>query len=72
MSDDLTRACLSVGNLAGEHERLRTVSAADEVSFIDIRDRAARLCQLADTEAVLKPAREIIILCERALARRNP
>ena len=45
---------------------------ADEVNMIDVRDRAARLCQLAETEAVLKPAREIIIICELALARRNP
>jgi hypothetical protein len=28
MSDDLTRACLAVGNLAGNHERLRAAVKA--------------------------------------------
>jgi hypothetical protein len=42
-----------------------------QAAILTIRDRAARLANEAETEAVLKPAREIIIQCERVLERHN-
>lgn len=44
MNDDLTRACLSVGNLAGEHERLREKSEAQNA----LLNRADDMLRRAD------------------------
>lgn len=57
----VSECSLASGDLLGAYEH----------AIIAIRDRAARLANEADTEAVLKPAREIIIECERVLERHN-
>lgn len=71
MNTKLTPDIARVGSGSLVVLRPRDLLESYERTILDIRERAAVVCQLAETEASLRQGREIIILCERALAQHN-
>lgn len=55
------------GYCGGRTGAAKSANDAAEAAIIDIRERAARVCQLAESENAMRQGREIIIICERYL-----